>query len=328
MSSSFKPPVVPAAFFGMVLGLAGLANAWRAAHRVWGLPAAIGEVLTAIAVGVWVVLMALFVAKWLWARDDALAEARHPIQCCFIGLAGVSTLLMTGSVLPYAHALAEVLFVVGGLFTIAFAVWRTGGLWQGGRDPSTTTPVLYLPTVGSGFVGAVACVALGYGAWAPYAFGLGLFAWLAIESALLYRLYNVAALPPPLRPTLGIQLAPATVGTLAYLAIHDGPPDWIAHAMLGYGVVIALVLVRLLPWIREQPFSAGYWGFTFGITALMAAPIRMIEKGDTGPAATLAPITFVLGNLVMLVIVVATLRLLVGGRLLPAPAAPPVVERA
>jgi tellurite resistance protein len=31
MSTSFKPPIIPASFFGMVLGLAGLGNAWRAA---------------------------------------------------------------------------------------------------------------------------------------------------------------------------------------------------------------------------------------------------------------------------------------------------------
>jgi hypothetical protein len=34
-----KVPVVPASFFGMVIGLAGLGTAWRWAHQVWGLPA-------------------------------------------------------------------------------------------------------------------------------------------------------------------------------------------------------------------------------------------------------------------------------------------------
>jgi hypothetical protein len=33
MISAFKPPIIPAAFFGIVLGLAGLGNAWRAADR-------------------------------------------------------------------------------------------------------------------------------------------------------------------------------------------------------------------------------------------------------------------------------------------------------
>ncbi len=35
MTARVKVPIVPASFFGFVLGLAGLANAWRAAHQVW-----------------------------------------------------------------------------------------------------------------------------------------------------------------------------------------------------------------------------------------------------------------------------------------------------
>lgn len=32
-------PRIPASFFGMVLGIGGLAADWRAAHRAWGMPA-------------------------------------------------------------------------------------------------------------------------------------------------------------------------------------------------------------------------------------------------------------------------------------------------
>ena len=38
---------IPASFFGIVLGLAGLGNAWRAATLAWQLPPAIGETLMA-----------------------------------------------------------------------------------------------------------------------------------------------------------------------------------------------------------------------------------------------------------------------------------------
>jgi tellurite resistance protein len=39
----------------------------------------------------------------------------------------------------------------------------------------------------------------------------------------------------PLRPTLGIQLAPPTVGCAAYLSITSGPPVLFAQALMGYG---------------------------------------------------------------------------------------------
>ncbi len=83
-------PVVPASFFGIVLGIGGLGNAWRAAHHVWQLPAWVGESLLALAALVWIALLALYSAKWIYARPAALAELNHPVQSCFAGLAGLT----------------------------------------------------------------------------------------------------------------------------------------------------------------------------------------------------------------------------------------------
>lgn len=321
MPISSRLPIVPASFFGIVLGLAGLGGAWRVAHRVWGLSAVVGESLLLLATLVWLTLLTLYTAKWIYARAHAVTELGHPVQCCFVGLIGVTTMLIAAAALPYSRDVANVLLVLGALYTLAFAVWRTGGLWQGGRDTAHTTAVLYLPTVAGSFVTAAVSAALGYVGVGELAFGAGMFSWLAIESVLIHRLYTAEALPLAIRPTIGIQLAPPTVGALAYLNLTDGPPTMFVHAMLGYGLLQALVLLRLLPWIRAQPFSAGYWGFTFGVTALAAGPLRLIERGDTGPIAWLAPYLFLGANLVMLVMIVATLRLLVQGKLLP-PMAP------
>ncbi|WP_395677416.1 dicarboxylate transporter/tellurite-resistance protein TehA [Inquilinus sp.] len=309
MTIRLSVPVIPASFFGMVLGLSGLAAAWRSATLAWHLPAVIGEALTGLATAVWAVLVLLYGLKWVVAREDALNEVTHPVGCCFIGLAGVATLLVAGGLVPYSTPAATVLFVAGSAFTLLFAVWRTGGLWQGDRDHAATTPVLYLPTVAGSFVSAVVASALGYPDWAQLAFGAGALSWLAIESVLIHRLLTVGALPPALRPTLGIQLAPPVVGLVAYLGITQGPPDLVAHALLGYGLLQALVLLRLLPWIRHEPFAPSYWAFTFGATALASGPLRMIARGDTGPAAVLAPVLFAAANLVVILIAIGTVRL-------------------
>lgn len=75
----------------------------------------------------------------------ARAELSQPIQCCFVGLVGVATMLIAGGLIPHARVRRLALLGLGGAYTLAFAAWRTGGLWQGGRDPADTTPVLYLP---------------------------------------------------------------------------------------------------------------------------------------------------------------------------------------
>ncbi|MFK0165564.1 dicarboxylate transporter/tellurite-resistance protein TehA [Rhizobium sp. NPDC090279] len=315
MAASLKLPLVPASFFGIVLGLSGLANAWRVGARIWHLPAMVGEVLTFISVAVWLMLIALFLLKWTMARGEAFKEVANPVQCCFLALIGVTTMLIAGGLLPYSRIGAQTIFLVGAAYTLAFSVWRTGGLWHGERDIAATTAVLYLPSGAGCFVTAIVGAALGFPQWAQLFFGAGFFSWLAIESALLHRLLTGPALPPPLRPTLGIQLAPPTVGAIAYMSVTAGPADTLVHAMIGYGLLQALILLRLLPWIMKEAFSPGYWAFTFGATALATAPMRLIERGDSGPVAQLAPILFVAANIVVVLVAAATIRLIVSRKL-------------
>lgn len=317
-------PVVPAAFFSMVLGIAGLGHAWRRAHQVWDVSPLVGETLMAMAASLWCLLLILYLAKWWWARQLAMEETRHPVQCCFIGLIGVATMLVAGAVLPYHRRCAELLFLAGALFTWGFAAWRTGLMWRGERDEATNTAVLYLPTVAGGFVTASLLGALGYREWGQLAFGAGAFSWLAIESVLLHRMYCSPALTAALRPTMGIQLAPPAVGLVAYLSVNQGAPDILAYGMFGYALLQGLILLRMARWIASAPSVASFWAFSFGLTALAAAPLGMIEHGAglASPAAVLAPYIFGVVNVLLLLLFLATLRLLFRGQLLPLGAAP------
>lgn len=300
-------PVVPASYFGMVLGLAGLAGTWRAAHLAWGLPALVGEVIMLVGGMVWAAVTVLYALKWIVARETALAEAAHPIQCCFIGLAGVAAMLVAGGLAPYFHGGALALYSVGALFTLGFAIWRTGGLWLGERDHSHTTPVLYLPTVAGSFVIGTTGGTLGLADLGQFFFGMGLFGWLAIESVLLHRMLTAPNMASALRPTLGIQLAPPVVGAVSLIAVAPQSPFLFAHALIGYGVLQALILLRLLPWVLREPFAPSYWAFTFGVTALATAPIRLAALGDDGTVLYLAPALFVFANIVVLTVALGTL---------------------
>jgi tellurite resistance protein len=312
-----RVPVIPASFFGIVLGLFGLSNVWRAAAETWRYSPLWGETIGLVALVVWIIVGCLYALKWLIASDLARAEAEHPVQCCFIGLAGVATMLAAIYLHRYSIGAASTLFVIGSLFTICFALWRTGNLWHGGRDPATTTAVLYLPIVAGSYTTAMAASTLGFPDWGQLAFGGGFFSWLAIESVLLNRMLTTPEMTPALRPTLGIQLAPPAVGCAAYMSVTTGIPDIFSQAMLGYATLQALLLVRLLPWILKQPFSASYWSVTFGITAIATAAIRMVERGGTGAVSALAPALFILANVIVFGITVATAVLISKRELIP-----------
>lgn len=252
--------------------------------------------------------MLAYLGKWLLRRAQAIAELKHPIQSCFIGLAGVVALLASIGLSIAHRPLSFGLFCVGILWTLTFALYQTGRLWMGEGKPETLTPILYLPIAAGAFVGASSCAAMGWIDWGKLAFGAGLFTWFAIESVILYRLYAAAPVLPALRPAMGVQLAPPAVGAMAYLNVGGGTPDTFAYALIGYALLQALILIRLLPWLLQAELTPGWWSFSFGAAALPTAAMKLVAHGDVGAISTLAPYLFIAGNLIIATIAAVTIK--------------------
>ncbi|AXC15788.1 Tellurite resistance protein TehA [Acidisarcina polymorpha] len=311
METIKKLPQVPASWFGIVLGLAGLGLSWRVAHRVWGMPALIGESTLGISAMVWATLLGLFAVKWILFRCDAHAELKDAIQSTYISLIGIGTNLMAIGLYPYSQRGALALFVPATLVSVTHGVFFTSFAWSGDRHSSATTGSLYLPTVAGCFVTGTAAATLGYHGLAQLAFGAGMFSWLSIESVILHRLYDKSEMPPEQRPSLGIQFAPAAVAAVTYLSIQGGVPDLFSKALLGYAILQGLVVVRLIGWIMVSPLNVRYWAFTFGAASLSTASCRTVEHGEQGALRILAPILFIAANLIVAGVSAVTLSQLV-----------------
>ena len=67
-----KSKPVPASFFGMVLGLSGLGQAWRLAASLWGWPPLVGEAVLALAALIWLLLLLRY--GWQAVRDPARSQ--------------------------------------------------------------------------------------------------------------------------------------------------------------------------------------------------------------------------------------------------------------
>jgi tellurite resistance protein len=100
-------------------------------------------------------------------------------------------------------------------------------------------------------------------------FGIGLFLWLAVQPLLLHRLVAGPALPPPLRPSLVILLAPPAVGALALIALM-GQGAAPALAFIGLALLVAAVLLSLAGELARIPFALPWWGVTFPSAAFAA----------------------------------------------------------
>lgn len=320
---SMRPINVPVSFFGMVLGLVGLGDCWRVATLAWGMPAQIAHGIMLLSFALWAVLTVFYIGKWLLNRAEALAEWHDPLQGCFVGLAAVATLLAGIAIAPLHQSLAFVLFVVGSTSQLAYAVYFTGRLWRGERAVGTVSAALYLPTVAGNFVSAFCAGYLGHPDVGVLFLGAGFASWLSLESVITHRLAHHATLPAPMRPTLGIMLAPPAVGCVGYLfvtgGLAGGPVDLFAQLLLGYALLQLAFLVGLLPWITRQPFTASYWAFSFGVTALAFDSIVFVLRGQKGFMEWLSLGLFGVANLVIATLVVLTLWRLLTGKLLPPP---------
>lgn len=287
---------LPASFFGVVLGLSGLGQAWRVAVQLWGMPTAIGEGVLLVATLVWAGLLAMYVWQAIRRPEIVRSEFQHPVQGSTPALLAVSTLLIVLAVLPYSKNLAWGLAVAGIAWHLVFALWHTGALWKGGRDTLDTAPTLYLPTVAGNFTSAAALGGLGHPDWGWLFLGAGVFSWLALESLIIQRLWHAQALPAVQRPLIGIQFAPPVVCAMAWLMLAPGSADHWLLMLWGYGLFQLLLGIRLGSWLGAQPFSPSYWAYTFGVAAATICGLKLALAGVSAAQILAIPI-FVGANL-------------------------------
>ena len=313
---------IPLSFFGIILGLVGIGDCWRVAVKIWGLPSYIGESIMLLAVIIWGILLLNYIIKWIFSPNEALTELNHPIQSCFAGLIGVSTLLIAVAVEPYFINLSNVFFIAGTIIQLAYGVYFTGLSFKGERDYNTITAAIYLPRVAANLVNSFVAGYLGHPGLSVIFLGIGVFSWISLESVVTNRLLLKSSLPEAQRPTMGILLAPPAVGCVAYLFLNGkaGPaPDIFAKALFGYGLFMLLNLIRLIPWITKQPFSASYWAFSFGITAIALVSMIFVMRGLNGSIQWMAKGLFIFANCCIFILVIRSVHLLFSKKLLPPP---------
>lgn len=305
-----RPMEIPASYFGIVLGLAGLGQAWRTAVRLWHLPPAVGETILAAAGLVWAILILGYLWQTIRNFGAVKAEFVHPVRGSTPALLAISTLLVAVAVLPYSVPLAWCLAISGIAWHVIFSLWHTGTLWQGGRNVADMAPTLYLPTVAGNFTSAAALGSFGYPDWGWLFLGVGLFSWLALESLVIHRLSHSAALPAAQRPLVGIQFAPPAVCAMACLALSPGSTDHWLLMLWGYGLFQLMLGLRLGSWLGAQRFAPAYWAYTFGVAAVTVSGLKLAQSGVRSAQALALPV-FAGANLFIGYLAIRTIRLLI-----------------
>jgi len=311
---------VPPGLFGIALGTLGLAGTWLKMQPLVGdVAQTIYSALLLAGATVLAVVFGLWMAKVVRHFDVVRQEFVHPVQGPLLALLPVSTLLLVTLLAPFeADGRVAATMVVVAALALQFAIaWEVVALLSTGRMPAElVTPALYLPIVPGGLVGAMALAAIGYPGWAALLFGSGVGGWALLQARILHQLF-AGPLPAPIRPTLGIEIAPASVSTLAAAALWPQLPADALMVCLGIACGPVIAVLTRWRWWSDVPFSVGFWSFSFPVAALAAAIVEAVRRG--GWSTWVAWIAVAIASAIIGCLALRTLWLLVRGRLLPSP---------
>jgi tellurite resistance protein len=268
---------IPPNAFGAAFGLCGLAGAWSAAAGAGLVAQWVAPALLAIAALTWLVVLVGYLAGVLARGGSLRGDLTHPVLSPFLSLALITPMILASAgIAPYAPALGTVLTDVFAVLTLLHGAWFTGQLIYGDFALDQLHPGYFLPTVAGGLVGATSAAGVGQPVLGNVLFGYGVVCWFVLGSIILARLFFRPALPAALTPTLAIEVAPAAVAALAWFALRGGDIDAVAQFLAGYGVLMALAQLRLLPVFVRLRFSIGFWAFTFSWAAVASVVLHWL----------------------------------------------------
>jgi tellurite resistance protein len=138
-----------------------------------------------------------------------------------------------------------------------------------------------------------------------------------LASMILHRLVTRPALPNALVPTMAIELGIPAVAGPAYFAVAGRTATFMACALGGYTVLMALVQVRLIPVYRRLSFTPGFWSFSFAYAAAVSDALVWLAISQPPAATGYAIAAIALLTAFVLWIAFRTVVLAVRGQLFP-----------
>ena len=318
-------PRIPSNLFGVPFGVLGLADCWLVAASYGLVTATIGRVLVACAVAIWA---AVLMAHTRDRREHGVglaAALADPVAGPFLSLAVITpTLAAADALYPLSSAVGTAVVDIGIVAIILLGGWLTGQWIYGVLDLTKVHPGYFLPSVAGGLVASASASLIDQPGLAEMLFGFGVISWLVLGSIVLGRLLLGPPLPGPLTPTLAIEVAPAAVATFAWFQINGGRLDIVVRLLAGYGLLMVIAQVRLIPAFRRQFFMPSFWAFTFAWAAVAFAGLSWLGIARPSGWRVESWVTLGLISAFIVAIGVATVCAMRRGHFLPVtPAASP-----
>ncbi|WAA09744.1 SLAC1 anion channel family protein [Fervidibacillus albus] len=267
----------PIALFASVMGISGVTMSVKLFENMYGLRHGVSTVFLILASLLFLINGGMLLYRLIRFPDDVQKDFNHPVKMNFFAAISISLLLLSVPYFEINERFSFYLWIAGVMLQLIFTiVILTKVIWKHTFEVPQFTPAWFIPIVGN----LVVPLAGVYHAdedlnW--MFFSMGLFFSIIYITIFLFRMFFHPVLPPKLRPTFFILLAPPGVGMVSYFKIV-GELDAFAYILFGIAIYLGLFLIFQFKRLFTIPFFISWWAYLFPSAAVTNATYFMYAE--------------------------------------------------
>ncbi len=300
----------PLAIFPATLGFLGLALGWHKAANVlpW-LSEDFGNLMLAFAAAFYLWYFLFYAAKLMRRPSVIMDDLKIPPARGGIAAMAMAMMLLAAGLMPFG-IYVPLVWWAGVVMQIFASIVVLIAIYRDSPEKRHFSTFQYLAFVGP-IVGPIAGIPLGFATISLWMTWAALVAWVVITAGLLLTV-KPAKMPPPMRPSLAIALAPLSLFALSFGSLGYDTLYTIFHLACTIGFVVLVVSFR---WMIKAGFTPIWGAFTFPIAAFLNVQVMDVAKGGGLMAEIGVYAGMILGTPLILFICYRLIMLCVTGEL-------------
>ena len=292
--------------FAIVMGLSGLTITYQKAHEILSLPSIIGDLLSYMTIGVFVVISLIYGLKWFKYPQAVKNEFSHSVRINFFASVSISMLLLA-IVFKNIHPTISTVLWYPGMILHIFLTLKTISFWiNNNQELAHSNPAWFMPIVGNILIpiGGIGLVSIGF---LTFFFSIGIFFWIILFAIIFNRIIFHHQLAVKFLPTLFILIAPPAVGFIAYYKLFH-TLDFFALFLFNIAIFFTILVAFMYKSFLGIKFFISWWAFIFPLAAMTIASLLMYKITKDTTILYLSYTMITTTTIIILVVIFQTIK--------------------
>lgn len=312
LTGDFVRPLeyLPIATFDSVMGFAALSDSWRTAHGDYGLALGVSDVIAAVAVIAFLLLVVSYAIKWI--RDSACVASEFNGSDYGASFASflMSVVLVSGVIAPLTLPLARAMWCVGAAGSVAFLCLVVTRWVRHQPRLCTITPLWLVPVVALMEV-PIPLSSLGWGPLPEISLAIataGFCLALPLLMLSIVRASQCSPVPDGKKPSMLVAVSPFALGVINVMDFPDRLQPLNQLLYLSMILVVIILVTRLSRLPARSSFKLSWWVGSFPLASSSLAAIRFAESNPTTVTNSIALALLIFATVVTAALLVLTLH--------------------